>query len=401
MRIRFREAYYRRFHWILIGLIGSVDFVRGAMFLALIPSYIPAHLQTTVFLSGAIISSMYGADTIFKPAAGWLVDYFGPRATLLVSLPFALLGLSVFLWSKSGAILVLGAILFGLGCASVWPSVVSALVDLSPDNEKAGTLSSIFVVWLVGMGSGYVLINLVYYLGPRFLIMVLLGIFCIPILLAFNIRKWISRRRISRESHAGHQLKRMILEVWNFRALLPGAFTQTLALSMLLPLLQPFCKEVYGLGHSAYGILILVGGLVTISLLVPVGKMVDRFGYRPFLVAGFLLSGVLLVAISRYPGPLLIYPYAALLGLSYAVILPSWNSLLAQKLPGEVRASLFSIIMSIQGLGVAAGPVVGGKLGATYGYSSTFGISAAALIAMAAFYLLLFDRPFSQAAHRE
>ena len=227
------------------------------------------------------------------------------------------------------------------------------------------------------------------------LITALVGIFFIPLLLAFNIRKWISKRRTSKESSAGRHLMRMIREIWNFRVLLPGAFTQTLALGMLLPLLQPFCKDVYGLNHRAYGILILVGGLLTIAMLVPIGKLVDRFGYRLFLVAGFFMGGTLLVAIGHYPNHLLIYPYAILLGVSYAFILPAWNGLLANKLPSEVRASLYSIIMSIEGLGVAAGPVVGGKLGDLFSYSFTFGVSAVALFAMGIFYLILLRRPVS------
>jgi MFS family permease len=394
-----KEAYFRRFYWILLSLIGSVEFVRGAMFIALVPIYIPHlalgathRLRITVFLSGAIISAMYGADTIAKPFAGWLVDFLGARRTLLLSLPWALLGLSAFLWSRSWVVLLLGAILFGLGCAPVWPAVVSTLVEHSPSDEQAGTLSSIFVAWLLGMGSGFVLINLLFHLGPRFLITVLLGIFCIPVLLALNTRKWISMKHANVVSGPRRHLIQTIREVWNLRVLLPGAFAQTLAISMLVPLLFPFIRGVYGLDQTAYGFLILVVGAITIALMVPVGKLVDRLGYRLFLVTGFFLAGALLLAISRYPRPLLIYPYSILLGISYAFILPSWNGLLAHLMPSSVRGSLYSIFMSIDGLGMALGPVIGGKLGDTYGFHSTFGVSATILFAMAFFYMLLLGR---------
>jgi MFS family permease len=304
-------------------------------------------------------------------------------------------------------ILALGAILFGLGCAPVWPAAVSTLVEQAPGDEKAETLSSVFVAWLLGMGSGVVLINLLYLLRPRLLITVLLGIFCIPILMAFNLRKWTSHKRAGKVSGPRRHLIQIIREVWNLRMLLPGAFAQTLALSMLVPLLFPFLRDVYGLDQSSYGILILVVGAITITLMVPVGKMVDRFGHRMFLVTGFFLAGVLLLAVSRYPRPLLIYPYSILLGISYALILPSWNGLLARLMPSSVRASLFSIFMSIDGLGMAAGPVVGGKLGDTFGFHFTFEISAAILLAMAVFYLVLLRRrtnetpsPYSNEAKR-
>ncbi len=409
-----RDAYYRRFQWIILILLGSVEFVRGAMFIALVPVYIPHltvnvfvphHLRitvrTTVFLSGAIISAMYGADTISKPSAGWLVDFFGPRITLLLSLPFALLGLSTFLWSKSGLVLALGAILFGLGCAPVWPAVLSTMVDQSPGDEKAEALSSVFVAWILGMGAGVVLINLLYQLHPRFLITVLLGIFCVPILMAFNLRKWTSRRHAGKDSGPRRHLIQIIREVWNLRMLLPGAFAQTLAMSMLVPLLFPFFRDVYGLDQRAYGILILIVGAITISLMLPAGKLVDRFGHRLFLVMGFFLAGALLLAVSRYPEPLLLYPYSIMLGISYAFVLTSWQGLLAHLMPSSVRASLYSIFMSIETLGMAAGPVVGGKLGDTYGFHSTFEVSAIILFVMSVFYLLLLNRRISETPSRQ
>jgi MFS family permease len=404
-----KEAYFRRFSWILLSLIGSVEFVRGAMFLALVPIFVPHlaapvythhHIQITVFLSGAIISAMYGADTITKPFAGWLVDYFGPRLTLLFSLPWALLGLSTFLWSRSGVVLLLGAIFFGLGCAPVWPAVVSTMVEHSPSDEQAETLSSVFVAWMVGIGSGYVLINLFFHLGPKLLITVLLGIFCLPILLVFNLRKRFARKRAGKVAGPRRHLIQMIREVWNLRTLLTGSFAQTLATSMLVPLLIPFFGLVYHLDQTAYGLLILIVGAITVTLMVPVGKLVDRLGYRLFLVTGCFLTGALLLAISGYPKPFLIYPYGILLGISYAFFLPSWNGLLAQLMPSSVRGSLYSIFMSIDGLGMALGPLIGGKLGDTYGFHSAFGVSAAIMFAMAVFYLLLLRHRTSESTSR-
>ncbi len=385
-----KEAYFRRFFWILLSIIGSVEFVRGAIFIALVPSYVPHHLKADVLLSGGIISAMYGADTLAKPSAGWLVDFFGPRPTLLLSLPCALIGLSTFFWSTSGLVLIFGAILFGLGCAPVWPAVLSTLVELSPRDEKAKTLSTIYMIWLAGIGSGVVLISILYRLiGPNILLLALFAVFCLPIILAFNIRKWISKQRISRKSGAGRHLMEMLREIWKFRVLLPGALAQTMALSMLVPLMQRFTEAAYGLTQAGFGLMILLGGIITVILLVPVGKMVDQFGYLPFLVTGFFMAGLLLLAVSRYPNHLLIYPYAILLGIAYCFILPSWNGLLAQLLPSSVRASLYSIIMSIEGLGVAVGPVLGGKLTVDFGYRFTFGVSSIILFVMAIFYLVL------------
>lgn len=373
-----------------LTLLGLVEFVRGAVFLAFIPIYVPEQLQATVLLSGAVISVQYGSDTAFKVAGGWLVDYLGVRSTLLISLPVALLGLFFFLWSRSTHFLLTGAALFGLGAAPVWPAVISFLLAEAPQKSEASTMSSVYVAWLTGAGLGFLSVTFGYRLGARLVLVAIITAFGLALLPALALQgNQVTKQTKATAIRAAVQFKKLLKEIWRFRALIPGAFAQTLALSMLVPVLQPFLKERLGLNHTVTGLLVMVAGALAVVFLVPLGRLVDRWGCRVFLVTGFALSGLLLILVSCTTRHLLLFIYAALLGLAYACILPAWNGFLVKLIPPAVRASLYSVMMSTEGLGVAVGPALGGKIYVSCGSVVIFLVTASVLLAMAVFYLLL------------
>jgi DHA1 family multidrug resistance protein-like MFS transporter len=386
---KFRSQRYAILPLILLGL---VELVRGGIFIAFVPSYVTDQLKATVLISGAIISAQYAADTISKPFSGWLIDYLGPRLGLIFTLPLCICGIFIFLCSKSESLLICGAVLYGVGGAAVWPSVVSIMLDKSPDEGKAGTMSTIYVAWLSGIGIGILLVNFLYHLGPQLIIYIMLGVTFLPAVMAFGMPKKPVEAKIDRQGQAVTQFHTLLRGLWKFRVLLPGAFTQTLSLSMLLPVLQPWCLAHLGLNQAAMGVLIMIGGALALAFLVPLGKLVDRLGYQIFLVGGFALAGVLLNLIVRSSEHLLIYSCAVLLGLAYACILPAWNGFIAYMLPPHLRASLYSMVMSIEGLGIAAGPVLGGKISVSYGSNVLFYITSVVLLVMACFYFLLFQQ---------
>ena len=106
-----KEAPFRSFSWIFLSLIVRNHSCGVPCFLLWSPSssptggsrlHPPPHPYHRLLEWAVIISAMCGADTIAKPFAGWLVDYFGSRRTLILTLPWALLGLSTFLWSSRG-----------------------------------------------------------------------------------------------------------------------------------------------------------------------------------------------------------------------------------------------------------------------------------------------------------
>ena len=155
----------------------------------------------------------------------------------------------------------------------------------------------------------------------------------------------------------------------------PAMFAQTFALGILTPILTLYAKEVLQLSSLQYSLFLIAGGAVTVICLVPMGKMVDRMGIRPFLLIGFALSATALLLFTFVKSMSILYFLVAALGVGYAFIIPSWNALIASAIPPEKRGAVWGFFLTIEGLGMIVGPIVSGKLWDVYGYHAPFMMS--------------------------
>ena len=162
--------------------------------------------------------------------------------------------------------------------------------------------------------------------------------------------------------------------------LFPAMFLQTFALGILTPILTLYAKEVLMLTSFQYSMFLIAGGAVTVIFLVPMGKLVDRLGIRPFLVAGFMLSASALLLFTFAKSMMLLYVLVAVLGAGYAFIIPSWNALIASAIPPEKRGAVWGFFLTIEGLGMIIGPIISGKIWDVYGYHAPFLMSGLVLI---------------------
>jgi MFS family permease len=187
----------------------------------------------------------------------------------------------------------------------------------------------------------------------------------------------------------GAPLAQFMRHLWRIRALLPGMFVQTLSLGILVPVLVPFAKEELGLPQPQFGLLLVAGGAVTVALLLPMGRLADRYGFRPFLVIGFALAGISAHFVGRSADGMGVLPLVLLLGASYATILPAWNGVMAGAVPEQVRATFMGLFMTVEGLGLALGPALGGAIWTLVGHRAPFDASSMVLVAMAAIYTFI------------
>ncbi|HEX3044218.1 MAG TPA: MFS transporter [Bacillota bacterium] len=403
-----------------MAIIAAIEFIRMSLFITLLPSFL-MNLGFTTAALGVVISANLLADNLSKSAIGWLVDHKGPWPVLFFGSLMALTGvLFIMYFHQSLVLLFLAAILIGIGVAPTWPAAIAGSIQTVGENKRATMISIISVVWLSGGGIGPILMGFLIDPKSRKILQQLnLPLFdayrtCFQILLTIAITAvivclvgWWNWYRVPHlqqaiaERNQSPPLKRLrevLRRLWKVKGLIPGMFFQTLSLGMLLPNLLPYATKQLGLSESQYSMLLLIGGAVVVAFMIPVGHLADRRGSRGFLASGFLLAAVSLFILATYGNARNVWFIVGFVGLSYALIQPAWNALLAGAIPPEQRGVLMGLFMAAEGIGFAVGPMIGGYLGtyshtfpeaiAKTGPALPFYISSICLIIMALVYLL-------------
>lgn len=408
---------------LFLAIIAAVEFIRMSLFLTFLPSFLTKLHFDTVAL-GAVISANILADNFSKGVMGWLVDHKGPWPVLLAGSLAVFSGILMIInFHQYLAMLVIAAIIIGLGVSPVWPAVISGVIQSLGEGKKATAISLISVIWLVGGGLGPIVMGFLIDVGKSGFLKEFNGgiidayqtgfallITMANLVVIICLWGWFNRRRsphiqeaVALRDHHQPRLKDVLRCLWKVKGLIPGMLFQTISLGMLLPNLLPYATGKLGLTESEYSVLLLTGGLAVILLMVPVGRWADQWGMRFFLVTGFALASFSLLLLGLWGNPVNIWGLAVLIGMSYALIQPSWNALLAGVIPPAQRGVLMGLFMSVEGLGFGIGPLIGGLLGKfdggktqfwqLFGPAAPFYVSSICLAMMAVVYLVY---PFQQ-----
>lgn len=404
-----------------MAIIAAIEFIRMSLFITFLPSFMTSLHFTTVAI-GFVISANLFTDNFSKSAVGWLVDHRGPWPVLLAGSVTALLGIIVIInFHANLYCLIIAAIFIGLGVAPTWPAAISGSIQTVGEEKRATIISIISVVWLAGGGLGPVLMGFLidtrmrkllskvgmppidaYKTGLIILLAVAVLAVAICILGSISWRKTPHLQTAHLNPETGerktHRIQDILKRLWKVKGLVPGMFVQTLSLGMLMPNLLPYATGTIGLSEAQYSYLLLIGGAFVVLFMIPVGHIADKLGSRGFLVSGFTLAAITLFILVRYGNASNIWYIVGFVGLSYALIQPAWNALLAGAIPPGQRGVLMGLFMSVEGLGFAFGPLLGGYLGSLekaeigiigkMGTATPFYASSVLLLIMAFVYLV-------------
>ncbi|MFB9277429.1 MFS transporter [Cohnella cellulosilytica] len=365
-----------------------IEFVRGAALISFLPIYGDKALGLNLDVIGAAITAHYFTDTGLKLAIGYLLDRMSVRTVVAAGSLFSLIGIAAMQYADIPWVFITAAALYGIGISPVW---IVCLTKIKED-QRATQMGFLYTVWLVGLGSGPVVINLVLDYDLQLSYWVMVGVSLAAWLLSLLIRGGKSvhidtvpfRRQLS---ILGKRLREMKL-------LLPGMVLQTLGAGMLLPILPSFAVNSLDMTATHYSILLMIGGGCTVIGLIPMGKLSDAFGKKWFLIVGFLAFGLVLFALTLHPPLGLALFWAFVLGVSYAAVLPAWNALLAAYVPPGQQGLGWGVFSTVEGIGGMIGPVVGGLIATRYSEASVIGLAGLLFIVISAFYVFFPFRLF-------
>jgi len=384
-------------------ILGLCEFARGALLFFILPIYVHATLGLPTDIVGYAIAAHYICDTGLRSLSGWCVDKFGQRITVLSGVMIGWVGLWVIAQAHHQTFVILGSSLLGMGMSSVWPAVISRVTSGLLTDQYATAMSGVMMAWLVGAGGGAVSMGWLLGDSVKRGFGALLGVWLIAIVLVPIVMQGYVHQAHLKQRLRFRDVSR---EVKTLGLLFPGMFVQTFAMGLLLPVFVLYARFELGLNGQTYSYLLMTAGAATVILQFPIGRFVDKYGYKLFLVTGFGMASLVIPMLIQLQALWEIFVGVCLLGASYALILPSWNSVLAQSVSERQRAVMFGIFMTIEGLGMAVGPLVGGTLWRVVSPVAPFYAASIILLVMSGFYIFaplqqLFVRARTEQSNRD
>ena len=171
----------------------------------------------------------------------------------------------------------------------------------------------------------------------------------------------------------------------------------TIFLTILLDLLGfglviPFLPEVARQHGASAATATLLGTVYSLMqfLMMPVwGRLSDRVGRRPFLLAAYVLYAAVYAALAWSGAPWVVGAALALYGVHSALIEVSQRSLLADLVGAERRGTVYGIYHTVVGLALLPASVLAGVLWDGFGARVTFAADAALGLAAALLFAAL------------
>ncbi|WNS45805.1 MFS transporter [Paenibacillus sp. MMS20-IR301] len=399
--------------WVIIFL---VEFIKGSLLVALLPVYMENILGLSVTVVGFAFALQYLGDNLFRSPFGWVMERIGFRWTMTGALLLILVAVGLIIYAKDAATLTTACLILGIGTSPLWPVTMTGITELAGSTESGSSgaaMGAVEMASLAGTGIGPIIVNFIMDHGGQsyhtvFLVLMGFAVAVVAVALLLPPRIGGHAPQAVREMHAGepgaprkrfsplrslkgtwHQI-RTSLKV--SRLLFPALFLQAFAIGLMTPVVTLFARSELHVTPNQFSLLLIAGGGITVLTLIPAGKLVDRIGTTTFLNIGFLLAACSLAFFSQVRWLPLAFVAVALVGISYALILPAWNAFVAKQVPKGERGTVWGLFLTLQGSGMVAGPVLSGRLWDSVSHGAPFLASAGVMVLLFGLHLLIVHR---------
>jgi MFS family permease len=343
------------------------DALGNSLLFVVIPLYV-AKLPAPWFpwsdeMRAGFLISMYGfVNAFLQPFAGALSDRMSKRKPFIQA-GLVLMGTGTLLFASSSRfadLLVLRAIQ-GLGVAMTIPASMALMATSSNPKTRGGSMGIYSTLRMAGFALGPLLggflydrfgFNTAFYVGA--------ALIAIALMLVQLMVKEIPQEDTGRPARRLRMFDRRLLNVGILGTAL-ATFMMAGAFAMMTPLEARFNARLhetaleFGIAFSA----LMASRLV---LQIPIGRLSDRFGRKPFIVGGLLLMAFSTAVLGLARSSVELIWLRVVQGAGAAGIAAPAFALAADLSRHGGEARQMSFITMGFGLGIATGPFLAGLL---------------------------------------
>lgn len=350
--------------------------------------------------SGILYGVNYLFSALMAPLWGTISDKYGRKPLILrTTFGVSIIALLMSLATNVYQLLAL-RILQGM-CGGIVPAFI-ALVAFNLPKEKTGqalgTLQTAIIMGsIIGPFIGGIFAD---WLGYRNVLLVISSLtFAAAIATIFSIHE--PKRDLTKVRATVLNNIKLVISSPNLRIVAIALFAIQFALFIVLPVLPLFIVSLHGKSSNSatmVGLVFAVTGFSTLLFAPYWGKSGDKKGHRKVLLQSLLFTGIAYFPQALVTSAYQLLPVRAVIGFFAAGIITSTQSMIVKNTNDSQRGGVLGITHSLNTCGQAMGPLVGGSLGAVFGYRIPFILTSILLISISFIFSILIKKPIPAAA---
>ncbi len=345
-----------------VSLASAAIFILGLgeeLWKKFLPKYLEA-LGASTPIIGFFGTAEDFYDAIYQYPGGWLADRFGRRRAFLILVTAASTGYLVYLFSPSWPFLLIGLALVMGWQSMASPAIFAVIGDSLPRERRAMgfTLQSILkrvpvVVAPLAGGALIARLGIIKGVHTSLLITIFLAavtiLFVRKITLTAGVKEATNIRGVWQTFHS--VLKRLLVS----DVIIRTCEGMTGVLTIL------YVTNIQHFTVATYGTLIAIQMITSILVYIPAGKIADRIGRKPFVIATFLSFALFPLAIIYASSfPLLILAF--IVGGLREIGEPSRKAMIVDFAQEGVRARSIGLYYLVRSLSITPAAAIGGLL---------------------------------------
>ncbi len=324
-----------------------------------LPKYLEA-LGATAPIVGLFGTGQDFFDAVYQYPGGWLSDRFGRRRAFLIFIVLASVGYVIYLISPSWPVVFVGLALSLAWHSMASPAIFAVIGDSLPRERRAMgfTMQSILKrvpIVIAPLIGGALIASRGVLPGVHTGLLITLVLAAVTALLVLRINipvkraEAINMRGVWRSFHGA--LKRLLISDVIIR--MCEGMTGVLAIL--------YVTNVQHFSVARYGTLIAIQKTTSILVYIPAGKIADRVGRKPFVIAtffSFALFPLAVVFASNFP----LLVVAFIIGGLCEIGEPARKAMIVDFARDDVRARSVGLYYLIRGLSITPAAAIGGLL---------------------------------------
>jgi MFS family permease len=325
--------------------------------------FLPKYLEALGASTGVI--GLFGTaedffDAVYQYPGGWMADRFGRRRAFLIFVAFASVGYLVYLLSPSWPFVFLGLAFVMAWQSMASPAIFAIIGDALPRERRAMgfTLQSILKrvpIVIAPIAGGVLISTLGVVKGIHIALVITFALALITMLLVSRINVMVKPLHATgivgvwRTFHTG--LKRLLIS----DVIIRTCEGMTGVITIL------YVTNVQHFTVKQYGTLVAMQMITSILVYIPAGKIADRVGRKPFVIATFLCFALFPLAIIAASSFALIV-LAFVIGGLREIGEPARKAMIVDLAQENVRARSVGMYYLVRSLSITPAAAIGGLL---------------------------------------